>query len=370
MKKYILIVFVAALFVSACKEKLKSTEPQSQALEDNYYKRLEGTIGGDAIVMNLNKQGEYIQGSYRMQGAEYNLMLDTLINDSLILVSYKMSDPKWDLMNSERLHLKWTGTGFTGKWISKNDQESLPVTLKHSYPAGTVDLETFVFVDSIKAYKDVKNSPHATLKLYFPVSKDAWLESELKKAMDSLGTGTWEDIAGRQFAEYKAYYEDQLKVLGKIDNEMAAFLNYYSGNNAVVKYNDKGYLVVDQFRDSYTGGAHGYYFSTFHLFDIQNQKKLALKDIIRADNKTLTTLLEKQIRIDKNIPEKDPIKNHLFVNSLHPSENYYFNDLGLAFAYHPYEIASYAEGQIVVLLPYSVIKQYLTPEFAKRMKLN
>jgi len=52
---------------------------------------------------------------------------------------------------------------------------------------------------------------------------------------------------------------------------------------------------------------------------------------------------------------------------LKPNKNFYFNDKGLAFMYNPYEVASYAQGQIVVFIPFNELKSYLVPAFAERI---
>lgn len=357
------------LLLSACRENINSQTGAIQPLDVNYYKRLEGTIGGDAVVLHLHKQGSNVEGTYTIQGKAYNLTLDTLIADSLVLISFLPSNPNWDYINSERLRLKWNGNGFDGQWISKADQETLPVILKEKYNNGSYALQTYVFRDSVKAFDKHKNSPYARFYNHFLSSENDWLALELKKAMDSLGTGSWEDISKRQFSAYRTFYKEQISEMEDISSELF-FLNYYSGKNTRVVFNERGYLVIEQYKEEYTGGAHGYYFSLMHNFDVQNKKKLKLSDLVRADNSLWKTLLENQIRIDRNIPSQSKISDHLFVDELFPSEQFYFNELGIGFAYAPYDIASYADGQITVLIPYAQIKQFLTPEFATRMNLN
>ncbi len=370
MKKLSILFLCITFLAVSCKQNTSNTEVIAEPLQENFYKRLEGTIGGDKVTINLQKHGSYINGSFFIQGFEHELMLDTLIGDSLILMDYKTTDTNWDWTNSARLHLKWKGNQFEGNWSSKNDQETLPVLLKETYPEGTLKFKSFALVDSAIAFPDKKNSPVGRLSLYVPVAENKWVDDEMKKAIDSVGTGTWDAIGKRQSASYFKFYKEQADELKDVDSESFAFLNYYIGNQGFIRYNQHGYLVIDQLRDEYTGGAHGYYFSTMHSFDVKNQKKLLLKDIIRADSNLLSNLLDKQFRINRKLPENEPIHQHLFVDKIMPKTDFYFNELGVGFVYHPYEISSYAEGQIYITLPYALIKQYLTPEFANRMGLN
>jgi hypothetical protein len=50
--------------------------------------------------------------------------------------------------------------------------------------------------------------------------------------------------------------------------------------------------------------------------------------------------------------------------------NVYVGSKGLSFVYNPYEIASYADGQITLFLPYNKLFPLLTPAFRQRMKLS
>jgi hypothetical protein len=42
--------------------------------------------------------------------------------------------------------------------------------------------------------------------------------------------------------------------------------------------------------------------------------------------------------------------------------NYYFSVSGINFVYNPYEIASYAQGQIEFYIPYKALKPIIDPD--------
>ncbi|MDE6158420.1 MAG: RsiV family protein [Muribaculaceae bacterium] len=51
------------------------------------------------------------------------------------------------------------------------------------------------------------------------------------------------------------------------------------------------------------------------------------------------------------------------INALPGDDNFYLTpDGNIIFAYQPYEVASYAQGEIQIPIPAYMISQYLTPE--------
>ena len=145
---------------------------------------------------------------------------------------------------------------------------------------------------------------------------------------------------------------------------------WYTNHQQTINYNDNGYVVIDFLADAYTGGAHGNYSSTMFCLDVQNKKQLVLNDIIKIDSNTLERILERNLRKEYNIKSKDALNTVLFDDFIKPNKNFYFNANGIAFMYNPYEVASYAQGQIVIFIPYSDVKAYLVPAFAQRMGIK
>jgi hypothetical protein len=64
------------------------------------------------------------------------------------------------------------------------------------------------------------------------------------------------------------------------------------------------------------------------------------------------------------------MEQRMLVDEVPPTANVYLSNTGLTFVYNPYEIASYADGQISLFLPYKKLMPFLTPEFKERMKLT
>src|SRR5690606_30973136 len=130
-----------------------------------------------------------------------------------------------------------------------------------------------------------------------------------------------------------------------------------------------GFLAMEIMNYEYTGGAHGNYGSRFINFDIEEEKIISLNDIMEIDAVLFQKILEKQFRKDYHIGHKK-LSTVLFNDSLTTTENFYINQKGLSFLYNPYEIASYAQGQMEVFIPYAVLRTYLHKGFKERMNLK
>ncbi|WP_316830010.1 DUF3298 and DUF4163 domain-containing protein [Pedobacter aquatilis] len=389
MRNYLLLSLFAVLVCSACNqqktdsssnETADSSTQVNTSLPENFYKRLEGTIAGNSIVMHLQKVNGDYDGDYYYDGSWLNLTTDTLIGtDSLVLTENSFNDYYFDKDGKQaHLNLKWTGNGFKGNWTSGDKTKSYPIILKESYPEGSYALAAGIYQDSVKAMKDKPKSPVAEISFEYlkPVAKDDaanWLDNQLKR-ISGIRLGAvdreigFKKIADAYFTDYKKDITEQQK--NGPDRGFMEWMNYTNNSQQSVVYNDNGFVVIDFLADTYTGGAHGNYASTMYCLDVQNKRQLMLGDVVKADSTVLQQLLEKNLRKQYNIKAQDKISTVLFDDFLKPNKNFYFNKNGLAFMYNPYEVASYAQGQIVVFIPFAELKPYLVPAFSTRMGIK
>lgn len=356
-----------------------STSSIKKELTGSFYKRLEGTIAGKKVVMHLQKvdDGE-VSGSYYYDGSWLNVSTDSVIGkDSIVLAEYNFYESYFSQdSKSPLLKLKWNGNGFDGTWESGDKTKKYPIALTEKYSEGSYSFSTGFYEDSVKAFADRPKSPSAEIRFEYLESKrndenGKWLDSELKKmfglAQADRSTG-FKNIAATYFNDYKNEVAEQQK--DSQDNKFEAWMNYTNNSQQTINYNDNGYVVIDFLADAYTGGAHGNYSSTMFCLDVQNKKQLVLNDIIKIDSNTLERILERNLRKEYNIKSKDALNTVLFDDFIKPNKNFYFNANGIAFMYNPYEVASYAQGQIVIFIPYSDVKAYLVPAFAQRMSIK
>ncbi len=345
-----------------------------------FYKRLEGEIAGKRVVMHLLKNDSVYSGVYYYDGSWLNLRTDSITaKDSIIITEIGTADYYFDnSTKATQLSLKWAGNGFKGTWKKNKDSKSYPVNLEEKYPEGSYKFSLSNYTDSAKAFPKKKKSPAARIDFKYleatsktPVGD--FLNSQLKQII-GLKPNQIDWKAGfkvkaeKYFADY---FKDVKEISPKNGRDTAMFwMNYTNNSEEKILYNDKNFIVLENFSASYTGGAHGNYNSEMICFDVKNKKRMQLKDITNIDSVSLQKLLESNLRKQYHIKSQNAISTVLFDNFLKPNNNFYFNDYGIAFLYNPYEVASYAQGQVVVSIPYSELKLHLNTGFIKRMNIK
>ncbi|WP_165953149.1 DUF3298 and DUF4163 domain-containing protein [Pedobacter changchengzhani] len=384
MKSIIYLLLCMLITFSACTQKNKKinvkTPVTDSVTQDTtnvsglFYKRLQGTIGDKSVVVQLHKNGNDYNGSYYADGSSYELLTDTILNENeFILFINNSPDYYFDKdLQQPRLHLKRFGSGFTGEWISGKKDKTLTVKLENKYPEGSYPFTFNNYKDSIKAYPAKAKSPTAEISFYYLLANQTnesakWLNNQLRKINEIKPDEDVLKALQKQAKTYLNGYREEIKdANATADNEMN-WMNYTDYNNQNIQFNDKGFVIISNFNDNYSGGAHGNYNSSFYRFDVKNQKKLELNDLLKIDSNLLQKILEKNLRKSYNIKPTEKLTTVLFENYLKANKNFYFNENGITFLYNPYEVASYAQGQIVVFIPYSDLKDHLNIDFMKRI---
>lgn len=124
-----------------------------------------------------------------------------------------------------------------------------------------------------------------------------------------------------------------------------------------VKYNQNGILCVLLEGYEYTGGAHGYPIRQVMTFDLANGWQLSLDDLIAADEETFGSYV---------MAEFDRMYNagdiYYWDNAFETVEysiwdfsrmNYYITENEIIIFFYPYELASYADGFVEIVIPYA-----------------
>lgn len=106
----------------------------------------------------------------------------------------------------------------------------------------------------------------------------------------------------------------------------------------------------------YTSGAHGYGVNYYLNFDL-DKELLIQPELLVIDKKRLEALLWQQYMIYR--------KNNPFLNikRVIVSDNFYFTPSGMVFSYKPYEIGSFAEGQIELLVSWKELKGIIHQDY-------
>lgn len=116
---------------------------------------------------------------------------------------------------------------------------------------------------------------------------------------------------------------------------------------------------------TFTGGAHGYSSKTFLNFDIERNIELENYQLFK-DIEGFSNYAETKFRALHTIPKEKPINATGFMfssDTFQVSENLGFTEEGLQLVYNQYEIASYADGPITLVIPFSEANQFLKDNY-------
>ncbi|HTN47231.1 MAG TPA: DUF3298 domain-containing protein [Flavipsychrobacter sp.] len=348
----------------------------------SFYKRFEGTIANQPVVVYLEKDDSSFSGYYYYTRIGKNIMINGTASknkDSLVLTEYDQSA----VYSGDRqpvLSCIFNGDNLMGKWVSSDGKKSFDIMLKEAYGAGSYTFEMRKYTNSAKAYPEKENSPQATSTYKLPeatgsTAEAGWINEQVRNylgtnnADKSSLTAIIKEQDDSFFASYRRDMITDEDILKENNGEYPGSWNYDETVVYSIRYNEKGFVVIETMGYSYTGGAHGNYGSGFLNLDVENRRKLNFKDIATIDSTSLQKIMEQYFRKDYNIPVPKPLTDMLFENYLAPTDNFYLGEKGLGFLYNPYEVAAYAVGQIEVFVPYTALMPYLRPDFRKRMKL-
>jgi len=353
----------------------------------NFYKRMVGTVAGNAVVLNLQRVSHQFSGMYYYTniGAYIELSPASATNknigDSIVLEEYIPVQYEEDMGKEQPLPAKWVfkyiGDAIEGKWIGSNGNVA-NISLREQYDLTSYTFNVLSYSDSARLFPGNKNSPQATIREDFVIpagnySAGTWLNTEIMKMLEGSYKSTqalsYDSLINRIHLSYINDYRSQAKDINEKEAETMAYLNYDLQQNIKICWNDKSYLVLKHFGYSYAGGAHGNYGESFYCYNVAEKKRMRLSDITSADTLLLQKLLEKNFRIRAGLKPDEKLNSILFENFLKPNKNFYFSGSEIIFSYTPYEIAAYVYGQIDIAIPYTDLKGYLNPIFQKRMGL-
>jgi hypothetical protein len=382
MRSFLLVVLIA--FCAACNnsqpnDKIASTTEMSTAPESenaNWYKHYTGTVAGQAVAADIHKYNDRIMGTYyyESQGKPIPIYFSTdTAKPGVYLVEETPERP--DAKSTAKWEVRITGNTLSGKWKDDMGNDVYDIMMKETpndYP-----LVMMSYNDTIP-YKQGVKEPAATMvnNLVLPGKEmkeenAKFITSIVNKYLgcDSLHKGSLQDCMKAQSADYATYYR---KTVGEIDDTLRgeSFNNYYTGTDMYVAYNENDWIVFDIMSSEYTGGAHGNYGSSYINADMQNNKVWQLEEVLRVDSVKLQREIEKAARKRAGMSESEEIKSRYFADRIMPNGNFMLTHKGITFNYTPYEIASYAEGEVLLFVPYSSIKELLTPAFKQRMKMQ
>ncbi|WP_285651086.1 DUF3298 and DUF4163 domain-containing protein [Allomuricauda sp. NBRC 101325] len=131
--------------------------------------------------------------------------------------------------------------------------------------------------------------------------------------------------------------------------------------NGEVVFENDWIITIKLESYSFTGGAHGYAATSFLNFDKGKGAELENWELF-SDLEGFEKFAETKFRIQEDIPQNKNINATGFMfegDAFHLPNNLGYTKEGIQLIYNQYEVASYADGPITLVLPYNEINLYL-----------
>lgn len=140
------------------------------------------------------------------------------------------------------------------------------------------------------------------------------------------------------------------------------------GQDAIT-YQSERYICIRMDGYEYSGGAHGFPFRDYFVFDRQTGERLTLADLIEIPVEELQKkaglafrTLAEETSFSFEAPED---LEFTVADSISYDSDFYLTENGIAFYYYPYVIAPYAAGFPEVILPYEELELKIDLETGK-----
>jgi Protein of unknown function (DUF3298)/Deacetylase PdaC len=378
------VLFTVFGFLTACKNNLstpKNTPSVSEGSVDkkhNNYRHFRGTVGEFPVTMDIVETR-----------ALNNNVLD-LPRLSGFYSYDKYQEPLsiyGSIDEKGAVQLEESGQGasigvfkgtfnadstFTGTWRDESKKTDYKFSLRQVTNDGAIAMDVFPFEDSLKLFENKADSPQAEFSMdaVLPAKNTEgsvfeFLRTQIFKALkgDSLN----KDYSNLQlrdiqrtardsfFKTYKTELQDEIH-----DSIPSAMLNHAESTRMEVVSNTDGLLSLGYTYYSYSGGAHGNHGTKLMTYDIKNKKVMTLDDVFKPNYKTaLNAAIMRVARRYFGVKPNQSLEGSALVSTVEANNNYAISRKGILFNYEPYEIASYAQGEIQLFVPFEDLKNIL-----------
>lgn len=342
--------------------------------QSSWFKTFTGQIDKYPFTLHLHKAGNSYSGFYyyqRMQQPIYVSGDDTSGGPGVI---HLLSFVPGAMEVSERFEIKAdTATGLTGEWRLHPDSIARKVTATVNkdlsprfdfiYTTGSARLRSKLAESPEASYYAATVWPSGNSAADLFVRRQIAAFFDLKTVPAAIGTSLLQ-LKNTYLADYKADFREVP------DSDLVSFPTGYSmsqDQSVLVMYQHPAFLSLASTAYSFTGGAHGFGATQYVVINPASQKKYKIADVLTpAGRSALRGYLEKWFRLQYKLARNSSLEEFgLFENKIEPNNNFYLTTKGIGFSYAPYEIGPYAMGEINIFIPFSELKTYLQPAFAK-----
>lgn len=370
--KSILLISGLMVFLSACQSKKGSTvenaaeasitaktensTKESPLTENNFFKKLKGTLGAYPITVYLIKKEKDLMGSYYFDSIGKPINLTGNIDETghFTLDEKIFSTGKFtgSFIGNNQIEGNWANTkkGETLKLqLMETPDNSAPVFFNQAYKENCS-----IAIENRKNYKpemsywdtvcsSIKTS-YITIKL-----KDSAIASSINKTIEKAVCGYGVEKEKNQ----------SIRALMNSVEEVGKDDGYILDIHTTLQSNEPNILsVLIGCNVFYFGAAHGNYSGRGYNFDISSGKEIKLDDIFIPDYKKMLDKIAAPFFYKENGKSNWWFKNGKF----ELNDNFTIVPGGLQFHFDPYEIGPYSSGAPEVFIPSVALKDLIKKE--------
>lgn len=229
----------------------------------------------------------------------------------------------------------------------------------------TLVIDSLKLEDSLRIDKNLSLTFSSKILTFPGLTNQSILDSIYSPEDIKLNDYSKENLSKALHQKMQNYYDEQKAALKDYKPEFSQFWNMTSAMKMISNQNQ--YLTIQYTGDGYTGGAHGYYFENYKVFDLKNNKTVQLTDVIKEEESSVWNkiLMDNFLKNDAENGQAEM----LLVKEITLNNNFYFDQENIYFLYNQYEITAYAAGPVLIKVPLGDIKPFLNSDFKKRMNL-
>ena len=371
--------FALALFVilslAACQqrqESVKESGPReggkakvAKPIPSSFNRVLAGSIDGKyRIQMELTRNGEKLTGSYFYEkvrettgGAKYIGLEGTIDKEGNFSLEEFDSEKKSGTFKGRVSNTSPDDEPLlqlAGTWSKASDNKELTFSAaERRFDLGNLKIKS-------KEQKEENKKLKYKVEVLVPQLEGAGgarvesfnreAEARVKKESDAFKE------------EFKAAEKEQKKSAeekGAASEELGSYIDI---GYEVTAASPSLISVLFGVSDYYQGAAHPNHYSFVLNYDLSQGKVLALSDLFKPDSGYLKFISDHSVKSLK----KRGVGGEGFIDGASAKpENYKSWNLlpnGLLITFDPYQVASYAEGPQEVFIPYSALKEILSPD--------
>lgn len=314
-----------------------------------------GNIKSERVQINLTREGNSLSGTYSYTKVGTDLKLSGTI----------------DAAGNFTLQETDAAGGKTGEWkgIWKEDGGRVTLTGKWKSPKGSTELD-FSADEQVTEFKSGAKIVNKILKESNKEKRYAITAEYPELTGIDAATAVNFNQSGKKIAadankRFKENIADlTAEDLKRFTSDDAALYEQLTYSVELANDDVISLLFED---DSYTGGAHGSSITTTVNFDLKNNRELKLADIFVPNANYLKTLSESSLT-DLKAQKIEATDDETLNDGTTPKEENFrswnLTKKGLQINFDAYQVASYAAGPQIVVIPYDKLRDILRKDGA------